>query len=183
MSDGPNKPMPLILADADNKRSSLPKIHERNVNVKVIDEGKSYLRVHASLLDVEHSFQAEMVVDIATGRIEEVAAVMAQRPYKTYCPYALDNVQKLRGDVIGPGISRRIIEKVGRSTGCFHLVEIFQAAVSFAATILLGKRARTDGLLDETATSEEEHREKWMPYLKNTCQVFRVDALQSKEKP
>ena len=69
-----------------------------------------------------------MVVDIATGRIEEVAAVMAQRPYKTYCPYALDNVQKLRGDVIGPGISRRIIEKVGRSTGCFHLVEIFQAA-------------------------------------------------------
>ncbi len=183
MTDGPTKPMPLILADADNERSPLPKIHERNVNVKVIDEGKSYLRVHASLLDVEHSFQAEMVVDIASGRIEDVAAVMAQRPYKTYCPYALDNVQKLKGDVIGPGISRRIIEKVGRNTGCFHLVEIFQAAVSFAATILLGKRARTEGLADEMALSEEEHREKWMPYLKNTCQVFRVDALASKEKP
>ena len=183
MSDGPTKPMPLILADADNQRSPLPKIHERNVNVKVIDEGKPYLRVHASLLDVEHSFQAEMVVDIASGRIEEVAAVMAQRPYKTYCPYALDNVQKLKGDVIGPGISRRIIEKVGRNTGCFHLVEIFQAAVSFAATILLGKRARTEGLADEMALSEEEHREKWMPYLKNTCQVFRVDVLTGKEKP
>src|SRR6516164_7111254 len=102
MTEGPNQPMPLILAKADNARSSLPKIHERNVNVKVIDEGQAYLRVHASLLDVEHSFQAEMVVDIASGRIEEVAAVMAQGPYKIYCPYALDNVTKLKGDVIVP---------------------------------------------------------------------------------
>ncbi len=182
MSDRPLQPMPLILADAHNDRSSLPKIHERNVNVKVIDEGQTYLRVHASLLDVEHSFQAEMVVDIASGRIEEVAAAMAQRPYRTYCPFALDNVQKLKGDVIGPGISRRIIEKVGRNTGCFHLVEIFQAAVSFAATILIGKRAEAGGLKDGIATSEEEHREKWMPYLKNTCQVFRVESLQDKKK-
>ena len=179
MSEGTSLPMPLILADANNDRSPLPKIHERNVNVKVIDEGKTYLRVHASLLDVEHSFQAEMVVDIATGRIEEVEAVMAQRPYKTYCPYALDNVKKLKGDVIGPGISRRIIEKVGRNTGCFHLVEIFQAAVSFAATILLGKRAQAAGYGEQTAMSEDEHREKWMPFLKNTCQVFRVDELKS----
>jgi hypothetical protein len=179
MTEGPNQPMPLILAKADNARSSLPKIHERNVNVKVIDEGQAYLRVHASLLDVEHSFQAEMVVDIASGRIEEVAAVMAQGPYKIYCPYALDNVTKLKGDVIGPGISRRIIEKVGRSQGCFHLVEIFQAAVSFAATILLGKRAHQEGLEDSMALSEEEHRQKWMPYLKNTCQVFRVENLKT----
>ena len=181
MSDGPSQPMPLILADANNDRSPLPKIHERNVNVKVIDEGKPYLRVHASLLDVEHSFQAEMVVDIQSGRIEEVAAAMAQRPYKTYCPYALDNVQKLKGDVIGPGISRRIIEKLGRNTGCFHLVEIFQAAVSFAATILIGKRAQWEGL-DDIAMSEEEHRERWMPYLKNTCQVFRVENLAGEKR-
>jgi len=177
MSSAPGKPMSLILGGVDSGSLSQPKIHERNVNVKVIDEGKPYLRIHASLLDVEHSFQAEMVVDIATGRIEEVAAAMAQRPYPTYCPNALGNVQKLKGDVIGPGISRRIIEKVGRNAGCFHLVEIFQAAVSFAATILIGKRALNEGLGDETAGSEDEHREKWMPYLKNTCQVFRVDDL------
>jgi hypothetical protein len=106
---------------------------------------------------------------------------MAQRPYKTYCPYALDNVQQLKGDVIGPGISQRIIEKVGRNTGCVHLVEVFQAAVSFAATILIGKRARGEGL-DDVAMSEEEHRERWRPHLKNTCQVFRVDSLAGEKK-
>ena len=58
---------------------------------------------------------------------------------------------------------------MGRSQGCVHLVEVFQAAVGFTATLLIGKHS---GLEQEYVSSEEEHRQKWMPILKNSCQVF-----------
>jgi hypothetical protein len=172
MDRNENRAMPLILGEVDGGKDEFPKIYERNINVKVIDTGGPQFRVQASLFDLEHSFHAEMLVDIASGRIEDVAAQMAKRPYQTFCPRALDNVKKLKGEIIGRGISRRIIELVGRSQGCVHLVEIFQAAVGFTATILIGRRS---GLVDDVATSEDEHRQKWLPVLKNTCQVFRED--------
>ncbi len=105
---------------------------------------------------------------------------MSKRPYATYCPRALENVARLKGQVIGRGISRRIVELLGRSTGCVHLVEVFQAAVGFAATILIGKRA---GMVGLTGLSEEEDRKAWFPILRNSCQVFRDDAPPSAREP
>lgn len=169
------KLMPLVFGEGDFDKSEYPKIFERNINVKVIDTGGPQLRVHASLFDLEHSFHAELLVDIQSGRIEDVAATMAKRPYATYCPRALDNVQTLKGETIGHGIMRRIVQRVGRSEGCVHLVEIFQAAIGFTATVLIGRRS---GLEGEFAASEEESRQRWFPILKNTCQVFRVDPVQ-----
>ena len=88
-------------------------------------------RVRASLFDVEHNFHAEMAVDVPSGRIEDVQISMTRRPYPTLCPRALENAQKLKGMMIGPGITRKIIEAVGRSEGCVHMVELFAAAVGF----------------------------------------------------
>lgn len=149
-------------------------ILERNVNIKIFDDGGSTFRVLASLIDVEHSFHAEMLVDVASGKIQEVTADMARRPYPTLCPRALDHVSRLRGEVIGRGINRRIVELVGKDTGCAHLVEVFQSAVRFAAMYLINKRTGLDPLGERTL-SEQEHRDKWMPVLKNTCQVFREE--------
>ncbi len=178
MSSGQGHAMPLVFGEGSTLRDEYPKVYERNVNIQIIDEGASQFRVRASLFDVEHNFHAELLVDVPSGRIDDVQISMARRPYPTLCPRALDNAQKLKGMVIGPGITRRIIEAVGRTQGCVHMVELFAAAVGFTATILIGRRS---GLAHEVAYSEEEHRQKWMPILKNSCQVFRVEP-ENKEK-
>lgn len=161
------------LAERKAAPSTIPAIYERNINVKVIEAGSNHVRVQASLFDLEHNFHAELLVEITSGRIEEAAASMTRRPYATYCLRALDNVAQLKGHVIGRGINRRIVELVGRSTGCVHLVEVFHAAVGFTATILIGKRAGTVGV---AGLSEEEDRKVWFPILRNSCQVFHDDS-------
>lgn len=173
------KSLPLVFGKVDGDEKRFPKIYERNINVKVIDEGQGKLRVRASLFDLEHSFHAELLIDSDSGTIEDGTAVMSRGPYPTYCPRALENVSKLKGQVIGVGINRKIIELVGRSQGCVHLVETFQAAVGFTATLLIGKHS---GLEQEFVSSEEEHRQKWMPILKNSCQVFREDQPPGADK-
>ena len=148
-------------------------IYERNINVKVIDAGGEKIKVVASFLDLEHTFHAEMNVDVASGRIDKTWALMSKRPYATYCLRALDNIHRLQGEVIGRGINRRIVDLLGKTQGCVHLVEIFQAAVGFTATVLIGLRT---GLSEDPRLSEEENRAKWLPVLQNSCQVFRVET-------
>ena len=159
--------------DAGEGTSNAPDIYERNINVKVTDAGGEKIKVVASFLDLEHSFHAEMTVDVASGRIDKTSAVMSKRPYATFCLRALDNIRKLEGEVIGRGINRRIVDLIGKSQGCVHLVEIFQAAVGFTATVLIGLRT---GLSEDPRLSEEENRSMWLPVLQNTCQVFRVET-------
>ena len=173
------KSMPLVFGKAGTNPDEFPKIYERNINVKVIDEGQGKYTVRASLFDLEHSFHAELLVNADTSTIEDARAVLSRGPYPTYCPRALDNVAKLRGQVIGVGINRKIIELLGRSQGCVHLVEVFQAAVGFTATLLIGRHS---GLEQDYVSSEEEHRQKWMPILRNSCQVFREAEPADAEK-
>ncbi len=180
MNQGESTAMPLVFGEGNGPRDEYPKVYERNVNIQIVDAGTSQFRVRASLFDVEHNFHAELVVDVPSGRIEDVHVSMTRRPYPTFCPRALENAQKLKGMIIGPGITRRIIEAVGRSEGCVHMVELFAAAVGFVATILIGRRS---GLTDQVAYSEEEHRQKWMPILKNSCQVFRTETSDRTQKP
>ena len=179
MSPGEGNAMPLVFGEGNGPRDEYPRVYERNVNIQIIDAGGSQFRVRASLFDVEHNFHAEMVVDVPSGRIEDVQISMTRRPYPTLCPRALENAQKLKVMIIGPGITRKIIEAVGRSEGCVHMVELFAASVGFTATILIGRRS---GLTDDVAYSEEEHRQKWMPILKNSCQVFRVETAETQGK-
>ncbi len=171
--------LPLVFGKVGKDENDFPKIYERNINVKVIDEGDGKYKVRASLFDLEHSFHGELLINAETSTIEEATALMSRRPYPTYCPRALENVAKLKGQVIGVGINRKIIELVGRSQGCVHLVELFQAAVGFAATLLIGRHS---GLEQEYVSSEEEHRDKWMPILRNSCQVFREDVPGTQSK-
>ncbi len=171
--------LPLVFGKVGKDENDFPKIYERNINVKVMDEGDGKYKVRASLFDLEHSFHGELMINADTSTIEEATALMSRRPYPTYCPRALENVAKLKGQVIGVGINRKIIELVGRSQGCVHLVELFQAAVGFAATLLIGRHS---GLEQEYVSSEEEHREKWMPILRNSCQVFREDVPGTQSK-
>jgi len=108
--------------------------------VKVIPRG-ARVQVLASFLDLEHSFDAEMIVDVPSGRIEHAKAHMAKRPFQNLCLRALENIPRLEGEIIGRGIYRRITDLIGKSQGCVHLAEIFQAAVGFTATVLIVLRS------------------------------------------
>jgi hypothetical protein len=175
MGDGAQQQGPRTVKPRERGEgtSAQPDIYERNINVKVVDAGGEKIKVVASFLDLEHSFHAEMTVDVASGRIDRTWAVMSKRPYATYCLRALDNIRRLEGEVIGRGIYRRIVDLLGKTQGCVHLVEIFQAAVGFTATVLIGLRT---GLSDDPRLSEDENRRKWLPVLQNSCQVFRVET-------
>jgi hypothetical protein len=166
--------VPLVLGGAatDADRRNTPEVYERNINVKVIRRGDARVQVLASFLDLEHSFDAEMIVDVPSGRIEHAKAHMAKRPFQNLCLRALDNIPRLEGEIIGRGIYRRITDLIGKSQGCVHLAEIFQAAVGFTATILIVLRS---GLTEEPGLSEEENRSRLLPILQNSCQVFRVE--------
>jgi hypothetical protein len=166
--------IPLLLGGASNdaERRSTPEIFERNINVKVIRRGDDRVQVLASFLDLEHSFDAEMLVHVPSGRIEHAKAHMAKRPFQTLCLRALDNIDRLEGEIIGRGIYRRITDLIGKSTGCVHLAEIFQAAVGFTATILIALRSK---VTEDRRLSEQENRDRMLPVLQNTCQVFRVE--------
>jgi len=174
--DANSQQIPLVLGSSASpeERRRTPEIYERNINVKVIHHGSHRIQVLASFLDLEHSFDAEMIVDIASGRIDHAKAHMAKRPFQNLCLRALENIPRLEGEVIGRGIYRRITDLIGKSQGCVHLAEIFQAAVGFTATILIGLRS---GLEDDPRLSEEENRQRLMPVLQNSCQVFRVEDL------
>jgi len=166
--------IPLVLGGAatDAERRETPEVFERNINVKVIRRGSDRVQVLASFLDLDHSFDAEMIVEIASGRIEHSKAHMAKRPFQNLCLHALENIPKLEGEVIGRGIYRRITDLIGKSQGCVHLAEIFQAAVGFTATILIGLRS---DLAEDRRLGEEENRKRLLPVLQNSCQVFRVE--------
>ena len=169
-----SKQIPLVLGPSETEaaRRETPEVFERNINVKVIHRGGGRVQVLASFLDLDHSFDAEMIVEVATGRIEHAKAHMAKRPFQNLCLRALENIPRLEGETIGRGIYRRITDLIGKSQGCVHLAEIFQAAVGFTATILIGLRG---GLTEDPRLSEEENRKRLLPVLQNSCQVFRVE--------
>jgi len=164
----------LVLGGAatEAERRETPEVFERNINVKVIPRGKDRVQVLASFLDLEHSFDAEMIVEVSSGRIDHAKAHMAKRPFQNLCLRALENIPKLEGEVIGRGIYRRITDLIGKSQGCVHMAEIFQAAVGFTATCLIMLRS---GLTEDARLSEEENRQRLLPVLQNSCQVFRVE--------
>jgi len=166
--------VPLMLGGAatDAERRETPEVFERNINVKVIRRGSERVQVFASFLDLDHSFEAEMIVEVSSGRIEHAKAHMAKRPFQNLCLRALDNIPRLEGEMIGRGIYRRITDLIGKSQGCVHLAEIFQAAVGFTATVLIGLRS---DLTEDRRLSEEENRRRLLPVLQNSCQVFRVE--------
>lgn len=70
-----------------------------------------------------YGMEVTLDVDVATGEILEVSAVM-KRFTNPLCPRALDVVSQARGMRLkGQGWESRLMKKVGRE-GCQHLAEI-----------------------------------------------------------
>lgn len=156
----------------------LKELYQRNINVTVERADSEHIIVHSSLLDLDHSIRFSMEVHAPTKTIKRASAQMIRVPFRK-CRETLSLTEKIAGLVIERSINRKLADALGHDTGCMHLVELSMTAARMAAAVLVEAQR---GLADREhfeALSEEERIAIGMPFLKNTCLVFRVPE----EKP
>ncbi len=153
--------------------SELKELYQRNINVTVERSDPEHIIVHSSLLDLDHSIRFSMEIHAPTKTIRRASAQMIRVPFRK-CRETLSLTEKIAGLVIERGINRKLADALGHDTGCMHLVELSMTAARMAAAVLVEAQR---GLADREhfeALSEEERIAIGMPFLKNTCLVFRV---------
>jgi hypothetical protein len=147
-------------------------VYERNINIRLHPVDQSTVVVAATLLDLHHSISAEITIDLAKREIVNADAKMVRVPY-TNCPNALVNIRSIIGLKIERGINKQIADRLGHAAGCTHIVEIIQNAMRFSSSMLIGVRAGYGRVDKKKNLSEQERIANVMPFLKNTCIVFK----------
>ncbi len=147
-------------------------VYERNINIRLLPIDSKTVLLTASLLDLNHSITTEVTIDLATQEIRDADVKMMRAPYEQ-CSKAREPIHKIIGLKIERGVNKKIADAIGHTYGCIHVVEILQNAMRFAASMLIGVRAGYGTFEKRRELSEEERLEKVMPYLKNTCVVFK----------
>jgi hypothetical protein len=154
--------------------SELSELYQRNINVTVEKADGEHILVQCSLLDLDHSIRFLMKVNTRTKTIVEGDAQMIRVPFHR-CRETLALTEKIAGQVIGRGINKRLADILGHNIGCMHLVELAVTAARMAAAVLVeADRGLTDREGFE-CLDEEELIAIGMPFLRNTCLVFRVE--------
>ena len=155
----------------------LSELYQRNINVTVERADQEHILVQCSLLDLDHSIRFSMKIHTRAKIIVEANAQMIRVPFHR-CRETLVLTDRIAGLVIGRGINRRLADALGHNIGCMHLVELAVTAVRMAAAVLVeADRGLTDREGFERL-SEEERITVGMPFLRNTCLVFRDDGAQ-----
>ncbi|MCL4558627.1 MAG: DUF2889 domain-containing protein [Deltaproteobacteria bacterium] len=149
-------------------------VYERNINIRLLPIDSNTVLLTASLLDLNHSITTEVKLDLATEKIVDADVKMMRAPYEQ-CSKAKDTIRTIIGFKIERGVNKKIADAIGHTHGCIHVVEILQNAMRFAASMLIGVRAGYGTFEKRKELSEEERLEKVMPYLKNTCVVFKEE--------
>jgi hypothetical protein len=147
-------------------------VYERNINIRLYPIDKNTVIVAASLLDLHHSISTEIKIDLTSQQIIDADVKMVRVPYAG-CQKALVSIRKIIGFKIERGVNKRIADALGHSTGCTHIVEIIQNAMRFSASMLIGVRTGYGKIDKNRERSEEDRIANVMPYLKNTCIVFK----------
>ncbi len=147
-------------------------VYERNINIQLHPIDQNTVVVAASLLDLHHSISAEIKIDLTTRQIVDADAKMIRVPYSG-CPGALASIRNIIGFKVERGINKKIADTLGHATGCTHIVEILQNAMRFSSSMLIGVRAGYGKVDKKRELSEGERIANVMPYLKNTCIVFK----------
>jgi len=152
--------------------SELSELYQRNINVTVERADEEHILVQCSLLDLDHSIRFLMKVHTRTKTIVDGSAQMIRVPFHK-CRETIPLVEKIAGLVIGRGINRRLADVLGHNIGCMHLVELAVTAARMAAAVLVeADRGLTDREGFE-CLDEESLIAIGMPYLRDTCLVFR----------
>jgi hypothetical protein len=154
--------------------AELSELYQRNINVTVEKADQDHILIQCSLLDLDHSIRFLMKVNTRTKIIVDGSAQMVRVPFHK-CRGTLPLAEKIVGLAIGRGINKRLADILGHNIGCMHLVELAVTAARMAAAVLVeADRGLTDREGFE-CLDEEELIAIGMPFLRNTCLVFRVE--------
>jgi len=129
-------------------------IYQRNINSIVRRIGKGRIIVEASLLDLDHSARVFLTFDIQERTIVEARAEMPKTPFGI-CTETLGQLSSLVGLVVERGVVKRVAQRLGRETGCVHLVELAVHAIRLASAALVAESLGIDSR-DFAKLSEEE---------------------------
>ena len=151
----------------------MTEIYERNINVSVSKLGEKEILTKASLLDLNHNIRVELTVDVPSKTIISVQAQMVKSPFGV-CQHTLKKVNSVVGLKIERGVHAKLVDAIGHSDGCTHLVDLTMEAVRLSANVLLGF-TRFDEEWRQRKLSDEEFIAQVKPILKNSCLPFKDD--------
>ncbi|HLB00224.1 MAG TPA: DUF2889 domain-containing protein [Bacteroidota bacterium] len=151
----------------------MTELYERNLNISVSKLSDDEILTKASLLDLNHNIRIQIRVDVASKKITRAEAQMVKSPF-VICAQTLDKIRKIVGLRIERGIHQKLVDALGHSDGCTHLVDLAMEAVRLSANVLLGF-TRFDIEWRERKLTDEEFIEQVKPILKNSCLPFKED--------
>ena len=149
----------------------MTEIYERNLNVSVSKLNEKEILTKASLLDLNHNIRVELTVDIELKKIVKARAHMVKSPFEI-CQLTLKKIENVVGIKIERGVHKKLVDALGHSDGCTHLVDLTMEAVRLSANVLLGF-TRFDEEWRQRKLSDEEFIEQVKPILKNSCLPFK----------
>ncbi|MBM3327866.1 MAG: DUF2889 domain-containing protein [Calditrichaeota bacterium] len=148
-------------------------IYERNINAAVRRDGDDHIVTKASLLDLNHNMRVEIRVCIANRTVVAAEAQMVKAPFGI-CDQTAAFARNLTGLRIERGVTRKVAEVMGRSSGCTHLYELAIEAVRLSSNVLLGFETG-DREWRERRLTDEEFIERAKGFLANSCLPFRIE--------
>ncbi len=149
----------------------MTEIYERNINITVSRQNEKEILTRASMLDLNHHMRVELTIDLRLEMIVNAEARMVKVPYEL-CQLALANIKKLVGLKIKRGINKKIVDALGRSEGCTHLVDLSMEAVRLSANVMVGLTKVGDEWFHPVG-SEKEQIARVKPILNNSCLPFK----------
>lgn len=147
-------------------------VSKRDISIEIFETDDGMMAVYATFLDPYHLIRLDLTVDPATKTILAASSEMANHPH-ALCPLITEKAQELVGLVVGRGIMKEILRRIGGSTGCAHLRELAMEAVNFVATAVIGYEQGYGVMGREYNLKPEAERYKLTrDTLRNTCHIF-----------
>ena len=93
-----------------------------------VKEVNGDLCVKAILMDSVHEMVMEVLASSEDLLIKKVTVEMVRVP-DPLCKEVIDKVKSLEGLKVGAGVTKKVMERVGHSEGCYHISDLFMEAV------------------------------------------------------
>lgn len=151
----------------------MSEIYERNINVSVSKTDDDRITTKASLLDLNHNIRIELTINLHSKTITDATASMAKSPFQI-CQQTLKKIESVKGMKVERGIHQKMVDALGHSDGCTHMVDLAMEALRLSANVMLGFTQFTQEW-QERKLSDEEFIVQVKPYLKNSCLPFKEE--------
>lgn len=97
---------------------------DREVKISA-EELDGFINVNSYLNDNRHEMKINLKVDPISMVIKDIEVEMIRAPYEI-CQKALLPINSLIGLTVKSGINKQVIEIMGRTKGCVHIIDLLR---------------------------------------------------------